>query len=356
VDDELSSIITEVSEVHYQGGGAVDMLFVIDNSGSMGEEQAALGDGFEEFINGFLELEYDFHLAVTNTDYAATAGAFVGQPRVLTPDTPDLIERFKNNAIVGTNGSATEKGLEAARQALGDAKLETVNEGFLRENSVLSIIFVSDENDYSTASVDEYLEFYLSRKFGDRRRLKVSAIAGPVPDGCDTAEAGERYLEIVEAAGGSFRDICNEDLGMAELGEVLSGYKPRFALAHAPLDGDVLVSVDGEAVEPGATTWSLNEDNEVAFAPEGIPTDCAEIQIAYYTSEPVNTGGAPIVVESEAPLCADLGGTPLELPPRSGCTQSSGSAPAGFALALLLAAMRAARIRTGRRAKGQIRD
>ena len=43
-DDELASIITPVNEVHFQGGGMVDMLFVVDSSGSMGEEQAALAE------------------------------------------------------------------------------------------------------------------------------------------------------------------------------------------------------------------------------------------------------------------------------------------------------------------------
>jgi hypothetical protein len=316
-DDDLSTIITEVSEVHYQGGGAVDLLFVVDSSGSMGEEQEALGRG---------------------------AGAFVGRPTVLTPDTPDLIETFQNNALVGLDGSGTEKGLEAARQALGDAKLETVNEGFWRQGAVLSIIFVSDEDDYSTADVDEYFDFFLDRKLGDRRRLKISAIAGPVPDGCDSAEAGTRYKELVDMTGGSYRDICSEDLGMAELGEVLSGYKPRFSLAHAPLDGEVVVSVNGEAVDPGPDTWSLNEDNEVAFVPDAVPDDCAEIQIAYWTGEAVNTGGEPIVVESEAPLCANFGSEPLSLPPRS-CAQVDAGPPAALLALLFLFGIGRGRIR-----------
>jgi hypothetical protein len=335
-DDDLASIVSEVSEVHYQGGGSVDLLFVVDSSGSMGEEQEALADGFEEFIESFLLLEYDFHLAVTDMDYEARAGAFIGNPKVLTPETPDLISAFQSNAQVGTFGSGTEKGLETARQALGDAKLETVNEDFWREGAVLAIIFVSDEDDFSTAEVETYFDFFLQRKLGDRRRLKISAIAGPVPDGCDTAEPGFRYQEIVDMTGGSFHNICEQDLGMADLGELLSGYKPRFSLQHAPIDGEVVVYVDGEQVEGGPETWSLNADNEVAFVPDAVPDDCAEIQIAYWTSEAVNTGGAPIVVESEAPLCANLGHPPIELGPRQGCAQASDSAPPLALLALVL--------------------
>jgi hypothetical protein len=346
-EDDLSSIVTEVSEVHYQGGGAVDLLFVVDSSGSMGEEQEALADGFADFIESFLVLEYDFHLAVTDMDYEARAGAFVGSPNVLTPDTPDLVNAFADNAQVGTFGSGTEKGLETARQAISEAKLETVNEDFWREGAVLSIIFVSDEDDFSTAEVSDYFDFFLERKNGDRRRLKINAIAGPVPDGCDTAEPGHRYKEIVDMSGGAYHDICEQELGMAELGEVLSGYKPRFELQHAPIDGEVVVYVNGEEVEGGPTTWSLNADNEVAFVPEAIPDDCSEVQIAYWTNEAVNTGGEPIEVEGEAPLCATLESPPIVLGPRSGCAQATGAAPTIALLALLLLSLAHRRPRGG---------
>lgn len=346
-DDELSRIITPVNEVHYQGGGSVDMLFVVDSSGSMGEEQAALADGFDAFIESFLALEYDFHLAVTDMDYQRTAGAFFGDPAILTPDTPNLVEQFRENALVGIFGSGSEKGLEAARQALSPAKREGVNAGFFREEALLAVIFLTDEDDQSTASNETYLDFFLDLKRGDRRRVKLSAIAGPVPDGCATALPGTRYAEVAEATGGVFTSICQDDVGMPRLGEVLSGYKKAFALAHEPLDGVVAVSVNGEPLEPGPETWTLDAGGEggprVVFAPGAVPPDCAEVQFAYHTSEPVAGGGEPIVVETDAPICATLDLPSLELPPRGACAQLAPDgqvALLGLATLLLLAARR----------------
>lgn len=344
-DDDLSAIITPVNEVHFQGGGSVDMLFVVDSSGSMGEEQAALADGFGAFIESFLALEYDFHLAVTDMDYERTAGAFFGDPAILTPDTPNLVEQFQENARVGISGSGSEKGLEAARQALSPAKREGVNAGFFREEALLAVIFLTDEDDQSTASNETYLDFFLELKRGDRRRVKLSAIAGPVPDGCATALPGTRYAEVAEATGGVFVSICQDDVGMPRLGEVLSGYKRAFALAHAPLDGVVRVAVNGEELPPGPDTWQL-DGQRVVFAQEAVPPDCAEVQLAYHTSEPVENGGEPIVVETDAPICATLELPSLELPPR-GCAQltTTDGAPALLGLALL--ALRRARRRRG---------
>lgn len=338
-EDELAAIVTPVNEVHFQGGGQVDMLFVVDSSGSMGEEQSALGEGFGAFIETFLALEYDFHLAVTDMDYQRTAGAFFGDPAILTPETPNLVEQFQENALLGTSGSGSEKGLEAARQALSEAKREGVNEGFFREEALLAIVFLTDEDDQSTADNETYLDFFLELKRGDSRRLKLSAIAGPVPDGCATAEAGTRYADMAAATGGAFVSICQDDVGMPRLGEVLSGYKTAFPLAHAPLDGVVAVSVGGETVAPGPDTWHLDEEHRVVFERSAVPPDCAEVQLAYHTSDPVQTGGEPIVVESDAPICATLDLPTLELPPRSGCAQLPIDGQASLAALLLLLAV-----------------
>ncbi|HOX45077.1 MAG TPA: hypothetical protein PK668_15865 [Myxococcota bacterium] len=49
-------------------------------------------------------------------------------------------------AFVGTNGCGYEKGLEPIRVALSDLA-NTVNEGFLREDATLAVVVVSDEDD-----------------------------------------------------------------------------------------------------------------------------------------------------------------------------------------------------------------
>ncbi|MFM2153466.1 MAG: hypothetical protein RL199_1901, partial [Pseudomonadota bacterium] len=45
-----------------------DVLFVVDNSGSMGEEQKLLGDNAQRFLDTASQLNSDFHVAVVTTD------------------------------------------------------------------------------------------------------------------------------------------------------------------------------------------------------------------------------------------------------------------------------------------------
>jgi|GEM_PF-1773319 len=320
-DDELDVVITDVHEVHYQGGGAVDVLFVVDNSGSMQEEQLALGASFDRFIEGFLELDTDFHIGVTNMDYQGTAGALLGDPLYLTPETEDLVFAFRRNVNVGTTGSGTEKGLEAARQALGPAKTDGVNRGFLREGASLAIIFVSDEDDQSTADLDTYSQFFLDLKYGDTRRLLLSSIVGP-SGGCPTAEDGARYREFVDMHDGISTSICDDDLGMPAIGNVVSGYKTTFVLQGFPIDDTVVVSVNGEEVAAGPDTWSVDVNGAIAFAPGAAPEDCSEVQIAYRTRDLVQ-GEMPLVFDTHAPICAlNQSDIDLDLQPRGGCVQT----------------------------------
>jgi hypothetical protein len=46
----------------------VDILWVVDNSGSMADDQANLASNFETFISGFITREVDFKMAITTTD------------------------------------------------------------------------------------------------------------------------------------------------------------------------------------------------------------------------------------------------------------------------------------------------
>ena len=326
-DDDFSSIVTPVAEMHYQGGGALDLLFLIDTSGSMGEEQEALGQGFADFIESFIVLESDFHLGITDMDLGESGGALIGNPRFLTGETENLVETFTENVQLGTMGSGLEQGLENARLAFRDSRLEGVNEGFYRSDAVLVLIFVSDEDDQSNREVSEYLTFFDELKYGDARRIQMNAIAGDVPDGCETALAGSRYAEVVEATGGVFESICQEDLGMPSMGSVLSGYRTSFALVHEPYDAEgVVVMVNEEEVLAGPDTWQLNEQNEVAFVEDAVPVDCSEVVITYNTLEEVEDADEPKVFEAKNSICPtrDVGLEELT-PASSGCASLDAS-------------------------------
>ncbi len=158
-----------------------DILFVIDNSGSMKEEQAAVATELPAFIQALEAgggLEQDFRVAVITTsvyqnaqlpdggssfrEYAALgqAGRLQAVPdggegeRMLLPGDPQLLEKFGRLIQVGTNGSGQETPFEAVRRALtlplsGESVAEGGTRGFLRDGARLLVAVISDEDDCS---------------------------------------------------------------------------------------------------------------------------------------------------------------------------------------------------------------
>ena len=185
----------------------VDVLFVIDNSGSMVEEQEALVAAFRgmaaALATGDLDEDgrpdfpaaTDLHVAVVTSDLGAfdateegdglrPVACGPGSPargddgvlervcggseRYLTHRAGDSIDAFSESfaclARVGTDGCGFEQPLEAALKALtvassplrfaGDSRGHGAREnaGFLRPDSVLAIVLLTDEDDGSVGN------------------------------------------------------------------------------------------------------------------------------------------------------------------------------------------------------------
>jgi hypothetical protein len=166
----------------------IDILFVIDNSNSMAEEQATLSKNFPQFIEALRSQKLNnkipnVQLGVITSDLGAgnyglpscevaggDGGKLSSQPRVAgcTPPsqpfisynegvtniksgTKDPIEQVKEAfqciAEIGSGGCGFEHQIEAARRAL-DPKLN-VNPGFIRPDAFLAVVFITDEDDCS---------------------------------------------------------------------------------------------------------------------------------------------------------------------------------------------------------------
>jgi hypothetical protein len=231
------------------------VLFVVDNSGSMLEEQIALAENFEQLISWAISLEVDFHVGVVSTDMddPEHQGRLQGEVKIITPETPDAVATFAQNVQLGTFGSGVEMGLAASHAALSLPLLATANAGFLREAAKLYIIYVSDEDDYSVAATDFYTDYFLELK-GGTSWVTLSAICGDLPDGCgegdDHAAAGERYHAVAQRTQGLTQSICQTDWSdmMTQLGEHIFAPIRVFVLSQTANPATIAVSVDGQSV------------------------------------------------------------------------------------------------------------
>ena len=97
----------------------------------------------------------------------------------------------------------------------------------------LYVILVTDEEDQSDGTAQLYVDFFRNLKgVGNPDLLNISAIAGPPPNGCDTAEGNQVDYDAVDAVGGQFRSICSADwsnmVGSLGLDVLMRGDNSRF--------------------------------------------------------------------------------------------------------------------------------
>jgi hypothetical protein len=191
-----------------------DILFVVDNSGSMADEQMNLGANFDRFINQIAG-NGDYHIGVVSTDQLSMGGEREGlqnfvfsdqYPNVLTNfsnsacteipiahgcfrgpdpsrriidsntmDSATQISVFNQNVNIGSCGTGTEQGLKSMISALNQAN--GCNTGFLRRDANLVVVLVSDEQDADDTPIQQYVEQLKAIKEG-AAKIRVAAIVG----------------------------------------------------------------------------------------------------------------------------------------------------------------------------------
>jgi len=187
----------------------LDILFLVDDSQSMEDEQASLRANFSRLVGVLESLEVglpDVQIGVItpNLGTSATDGSvatavgtcsgqgeggtlraqFPGGPRFLR-DVDDhaggrarnytgtLAEAFSSLATVGTNGCGIEQHLEAIKRALDGSNPQ--NAGFLRRDAYLAIVVIADEDDCSLAKSTLFAGDPFDATYGDRVNFRCTA-------------------------------------------------------------------------------------------------------------------------------------------------------------------------------------
>jgi hypothetical protein len=275
----------DVQDTFVQGADHIpsDVLFVIDDSASMAEEQARLARSFDAFVAALPESRADYQLGVvtTSTDVPDESGVLVGG--VISAAQDDVLEAFRAAVQVGTQGAREERGLQAALLAVAPSR----NPGFLRDDTQLQVVVLSDEDDQSVPAVSEVLVGLASAAGAEG--LVVHAIVGDEPVGCNSgtsaASAGSRYLEAVRSTMGFRESLCAEDYTdvLVRIALELASQDDTFYLTRLPVPESLEVRVDDVLIpqrEVDGWTYAAG-DNAVVFHGFAIPPDGTTITVGY---------------------------------------------------------------------------
>ncbi|MEJ7733025.1 MAG: hypothetical protein WKG00_27985 [Polyangiaceae bacterium] len=241
------------------GGGSgksgcekIDFVFVVDNSVSMENEQAQLVAAFPGFISTIestVNAGSDYHVMVVDTDEWGrcntanpwtgidpgsdtcnayingtvfeecdrTLGAGVVHPagkftdnavcpfpagrRYLAPGDPAVPATFACAAKVGVAGHSSERPMDAlvAAVAAGINASGGCNEGFLRDDALLVVTFISDDANYEDAGDPQsWFDAVVAAKNGNEKAVAVVGFTPAFPEctGAGTIK-GEHWKEFV---------------------------------------------------------------------------------------------------------------------------------------------------------------
>ncbi len=278
-DYQYSAVTADETWIQGSPGGPVDILWVVDNSCSMSEEQDLLSEHFGAFASVLSYGGVDFQIGLTTTDVEATGGTLVGA--VLNPDTDSIEAEFAVQGDQGTTGSREESPLLAATLVL------EADTGLIREGAGLHVILLTDEDDQSPDPVSAYVETLRALKAGET--VKISAIAGVPPDGCHSPAAdavvATRIIEAVSSTGGSFHSICAADYGpvLSSLALGTADMSDFFVLTALPLLVSLEVRVDGvKMYSRPHDGWTYEAArNAIVFSGAALPRPGQGISAAY---------------------------------------------------------------------------
>lgn len=230
----------------------VDILFVIDSSGSMADQQQSLIASFGGFVAGIqqkLAQTKSYHVGIaTTSDYqgnhagCAEIGSLITQTSgpqssatICTPFTsgrsyldetqPDLAVKFACAAKVGTSGSDDERMARAVMNALDPARnaAGACNEGFSRQDSLLVIVLITDEDDVdegcdpfetcshgSGGTPDEWAATVIGHKGGYEQNIVVLSLIGLKAGNACGAVPAAKLIGFTNRFQNSFKgDVCS---------------------------------------------------------------------------------------------------------------------------------------------------
>jgi hypothetical protein len=260
----------------------LDIVWIIDNSGSMADEQAALGSNFSAFINEFITKDVDFKMAITTTDTnrdnkgKMVTGSDVKLTSQKARDNETQFKKDFNSLVkVGTSGSGSEKGLEAS-----EGFMDRYASTFLRSDAYLAVVVLSDEEDQSSKSVKHYTDYLKSFK-SEEGLVKIYTIADikNTNKGSGIKTGALRYIEASNQTAGVVSDIRNDfHMTLAEMGDTLINLLDSFALGATPVDGTLKVYVNGDLT----TDYTFDSaSRSIKFNPNNLPPVGSEISVYY---------------------------------------------------------------------------
>lgn len=275
----------------------VDVLWVIDNSGSMYTHQQNVVKNSELFVDEFSQrANVNWKFGVVSISYgepnyslpANSAGFEPGDEMLWSK--PGSVDYFKKSVDkMGTNGFWSEKSFQPTLLVLEDYP------NFLRANSFFVMIFISDSSEETPITSGEFMS-RLKVLTPLQSGIRLYAVLATPDLGCNNGEPegpykGSKYEDIVNLTGGKAYPLCTPDFGknLVDIAKdiVKKTESKVVLLKKRPIVRTIQVFYEGKSIPGGPKElggfWTYDfEKNAVAFYDlDFAPNPEAQIEVTY---------------------------------------------------------------------------
>ncbi|MDF1562944.1 MAG: adventurous gliding motility lipoprotein CglD [Deltaproteobacteria bacterium] len=295
----------------------VDFLYVIDNSCSMSQEQAALSDAAAATVNQLQNSTLDWRIGVIYTDYYTTS-SFAGFTTNLAT--------FQSRTTPGTGGNANERGLESAQ----DFMLGT-HASQIRSNARLVVVILSDEDEQSTGVTTTAENNFISF-FQGRATLVNGLLCRPGFSQTNCGNQSDSYERVITSLGGvlsHIQELANIGPTVSAIITAAGGATSPYTLSEAPISATLKVALEkanGSVVTvPRSRIDGFDYDGNSrsvqlygAYRPDGVDLDLAVSYRYWSDRSPLPDGQQPCGGQCVSPLVCNPVTDLCECPPDCG--------------------------------------
>lgn len=248
----------------------LDILFVIDDSGSMSEHQDNLSKNIDRFIDELSRFNLlKWQVGVTTSSIGLYGnypnGAVVGEPSIINSQVINYRTALRKNLLVGTRGNATEIFLETAYMAITPPNIDGPNADMFRERAFLAIFFITDADDQGRLSPKYVYDELLKFKGNDPDLMTAYSVVIPATDSrCD--RSGEDVPHRIEAFTSLMKgltfSLCDPDFGynLSRIGEdLLKRMSFIIQLKQVPVVSTIRVTYGSQVIQQDPSVgWSYS--------------------------------------------------------------------------------------------------
>ncbi len=277
----------------------VDILFVVDNSGSMAFERSNLAQRIDGMINVIDGL--DWQIAVTSTDATSTnaqsdgklielegmAGEYILDSNMNSATAQSV---FGNTVQNFPGGSGREEGIHVSKRVIDRYVAGDQNHmDFIRNGADLSVVVLSDEDESSNGTdirtTPQGFIDHVNATFNNQKNIRFhSIITRPGDSTClsghgasygNTYDELSRLLGFGDTGGSIIGSVCNQDYTsqLADIGQSVKDLQNSIKLACVPHDADM----DGTP----ELTVTYRADAGQAYAPYNAPRSYSNDRVVF---------------------------------------------------------------------------